>query len=209
MTDPKNVTEGELEKTKHNRFYREVWAFKSDFTGALAKWLIKQSPYIVPEKLSDCITSFHIKLTKIAEFDTAGMAKIELSGLTKKVNEVLESIPEIMALNESENSKKGQKFVPYDERPLKPNDDFIDTMAVAQNITCEFADMADAQCWLDRKGTIKIDKEKIKRVLVCMEKTVEIGCDDCEYSSGKLMDCIKSDRHVIEILKFAMTKKEI
>lgn len=42
----------------HDRFNRKAWAFKHDFNGALAKWLVKQSPYVVPDGLSICIEKF-------------------------------------------------------------------------------------------------------------------------------------------------------
>ena len=134
----------------HERFHRKVWAFEHDFTGALAKWLVKQSPYVVPDRLSICIQKFHDKLHKIATFDNNEMAEIDLSGLTEKVYPVLRSIPEIRALNERRNGREGCGVSSrYSKKPW-PDDDFIDIMAVAQNITCEFADRADTECWLER-----------------------------------------------------------
>ena len=51
----------------HERFKRMVWVFKEDFTGALAKWLVKQSPYPVPDnlekKLLTLISLFPMTLT--------------------------------------------------------------------------------------------------------------------------------------------------
>ena len=90
-------------------------------------------------------------LDRIAKFDNNGMAEVELSGLTKKVDVILESIPVIMALNERKNKREGHAFTSqYQGRPKDPDDDFIGIMAVAQNITCEFAERADSQCWLDQ-----------------------------------------------------------
>jgi len=134
----------------HNRFNREVYAFPDDFTGALAKWLVKQSPYPVPDNLPVCIEKFHLAVIEAFNFDTGGMAKIELGGLTSQVNELLESIPEIAALNEPKTGHNEHIFVSrYHDGPSNPDDDFIDIMAVAQNITCEFADREDAQAYLD------------------------------------------------------------
>jgi len=140
----------------HDRFKRSVWAFKANFTGALAKWLVRQSPYVVPDNLSVCIEKFHAQLDSIAEFEIHGMAQIDLLTLTETVHAVLESIPEVMVLNESKNQPTKDVFTSrYHDGPSNPDDDFIDILAVAQNITCElatecFATDADSQCWLDQ-----------------------------------------------------------
>lgn len=139
----------------HERFDREVWAFKKDFTGACAKWLVKNSPYIVPDKLSVCLIKFDKKIDREFSFDGNGMVKIYLNGLTSTINSILESIPEIMELNERKNGRDGIGWSDrYSAKP-DPDDDFIDIMALAQCITCEFAEEADARCWLDRhEGTL-------------------------------------------------------
>ena len=135
----------------HERFNRKVWAFKHDFTGALAKWLVKQSPYVAPNKLAVCINKFHRDLYKIAKFDQDEMAIIDLLTLTKEVNKVLESIPEIMALNKPKSGHNKSIMTSRYSGKIPPDDNFIDIMALAQNITCEFADREDAQAWLERK----------------------------------------------------------
>lgn len=56
---------------------------------------------------------------------------------------------------------------------------------------------------------MKIDKDKIERTLACMEQTIEAGCDGCRFSSGKIFDCVESDRHVVSILELVKNKKEI
>ena len=135
----------------HKRFNRKVWISVNHFCGALAKWLVIQSPYVVPENLSECVIKFQARLGELAVFDTIGMAEIELSSLTKKVNAILESIPEITALNIPKSGHDSHVFVDRYSSPINPDDDFIDIMAVAQNITCEFADRADVECYLDSK----------------------------------------------------------
>ncbi len=55
-----------------------------------------------------------------------------------------------MALNERKNGREGLGFSSRYSKVPDPDDDFIDIMAVAQNVTCEFADQEDARCWLDR-----------------------------------------------------------
>lgn len=135
----------------HPRFKRTVWAYKKSFTGALAKWLVKQSPYSVPDNLEICLEKFDKSIQKAFNFNTSGMVEIELSSLTCKINDLLEEIPEIMALNDRKNGREGMGFSSRYSKDADPDDDFIDIMAVAQNITCEFAESADAECWLDRE----------------------------------------------------------
>jgi len=86
----------------HKRFDRMEWVFRKDFTGALAKCLVKQSPYPVPDNLEKILTDFHNRIPY--DFDENGMAKVSLATMTKSINKVL-----------------------------------------------EFAEKADAECWLDRK----------------------------------------------------------
>tara|TARA_R110000737_G_C14249018_1_gene426281 strand:- start:95 stop:520 length:426 start_codon:yes stop_codon:yes gene_type:complete len=137
----------------HARFNRKVWAFKSDFTSSLAKWLVSQSPYTVPDNLSTCIVKFNDQLSGAFQFDTNGMIEIELNLLTKTINKLIENVPEIMALNERKNGREGMGFIDRDSAKPDPDDDFIDTFAVAQNITCDFAERADAECWLELSRT--------------------------------------------------------
>ena len=132
----------------HERFDRMEYVFKKDFTGALAKWLVKQSPYVVPDNLETILTTFHERIPY--DFDNNGMACVSLATMTEIINGVLESIPEIMELNERKNGRDGYGFSSRFSKDPEPDDDFIDITAVAQNITCEFAERADAECWLDR-----------------------------------------------------------
>ena len=131
------------------RFDRKVLISVDDFCGALAKWLVMQSPYVAPENLFECICKFQARLGELGVFSKDGFVEIELSSLTKKVNIILESIPEIATLNIPKSGHDKHIFVDRYSGPINPDDDFIDIMAVAQNITCEFAERADAQCWLD------------------------------------------------------------
>lgn len=133
---------------KHERFDRMVWAFKEDFTGALAKWLVKQSPYTVPDKLQNILTVFHERIPY--DFDQNGMARVSLATMTENINNVLELIPDMIALNKRKNGREGMGFSSRFSEDPEPDDNFIDILAVAQNITCEFAEHEDAQCWLDR-----------------------------------------------------------
>ena len=140
----------------HERFNRTVCAAVSDFTGALAKWLVKQSPYTVPDDLSICIEKFDVEIRKVFEFDGNDIVSVDLGGLTSRVNKILEAIPEIAKLNEPKTGHTNNIFVSrFDAGPENPDDNFIDIMAVAQNITCEFAQREDAEAWMDReKATV-------------------------------------------------------
>lgn len=134
----------------HARFNRKVWAFKKDFVGSLAKWLIRQSPYTVPDNLHKCLEDFDTAIGNYFSFDTAGMCEIDLSTLTPVVSLLLESIPEIMLLNERKNGDTSHAFTSrrFNEPP-NPDNDFIDILAVAQNITCDFATDAESDDYLN------------------------------------------------------------
>jgi len=134
----------------HNRFNRKVYAHRKDFTAALAKWLVQLSPYTVPDNLSVCIEKFSVAIEGHFRFDELGYVHTHLIGMTQGINTLLEEIPEIMSLNERKNGREGMQFVDRHSTKPDPDNDFIDIMALAQNITCSFAEEADAQCWLDQ-----------------------------------------------------------
>lgn len=142
----------------HSRFYRDVWAFRKDFTGALAKWLVKQSPYTVPDNLASILEDFNSRLD-VFNFDETGMALISLQDLTPRVYAILETIPEARALNIPKSRHNCNVFVTRYSTKLNPDDDFIDLVAVAQNITCEFADRADAEAYLEEHPDVYPLKE--------------------------------------------------
>ena len=102
----------------------------------------------MPEKLESIIADFHERIPY--DFDQQGMAEVSLATMTENINNVLEQMPDVMALNERKNGRDGMGFSSRYSKDPEPDDDFIDIMAVAQNITCEFAEREDAQCWLDR-----------------------------------------------------------
>ncbi len=135
----------------HSRFKRKVLAFRSEFNSYLAKQLVDLSPYVVPDNLSVCIEKFDEKINQKYKFSDSdwGMVEIDLSSLTHDINDILESIPEVMELNERKNGKEGHGFTSLHFKDPEPDDDFICIMAVAQNITVDFAREADAQVLLD------------------------------------------------------------
>ena len=131
----------------HKRFDRMQWVFRKDFTGALAKWLVKQSPYPVPENLEKILADFHKRIPYV--FDENGMAEVSLATMKKTINNILESMPDVMALNNRKNGREGHGFSSRFSKEPEPDDAFIDIMAVAQNLACVFADSADVECWLN------------------------------------------------------------
>ena len=133
----------------HGRFNQKVWTFQSDYTGALAKWLVKLSPYVVPDKLSICITEFNKRIEKQFEFNELGMLEVELSTLTPIFFELLMSVPEIEALNDRKNGRDGYGFSSMCSAEPDPDDDFIDIMALAQCMTVDFATENDARILLE------------------------------------------------------------
>tara|TARA_R110000772_G_scaffold36387_2_gene87065 strand:- start:559 stop:1053 length:495 start_codon:yes stop_codon:yes gene_type:complete len=136
----------------HERFHREVWTFVSDFDAALAKALVRCSPYTVPDNLATCIEKFHDLIKEEFTWDENKMCKVGLLNLTDTVFKILEKIPEIVQLNERKNGKEGMGFSSRYGGEPDPDNDFIDIMAVAQNITCDFAEREDAQAFLDIKN---------------------------------------------------------
>ena len=129
----------------HERFNRKMWVFRKDFTAALAKCLVSQSPYPVPDKLEKILADFHEKVPY--KFDEVGMAEVDFSTMAEKIYKILESMPDVMALSERKNGKHGNTFASRFYQSQDPDDDFIDIMAVARNMSCEFADKADAKSW--------------------------------------------------------------
>ncbi len=137
----------------HDRFKIKVWAFKKDFTGSLAKWLVKQSPYVVPENLSECIVEFDRKIADVIKFDGDEMAEIDLSDLVAKIEPLLWDIPQIANLNKAKDSTTPDIIFTsrYEGKPKNPDRDFIDITAVAQNIVCDFAEREESEKLLEHQ----------------------------------------------------------
>lgn len=136
----------------HQRFNVKFLAFKNDFVGALAKWLVKQSPYVIPDNLDQCLLKFHERLNDLAAFDVAGMSLFEPWPTIEKIEHILESIPEIMALNEPRNkdNKAEYVFVTRLSGPL-PDDDLIDIEALARNVVIDMLERDESQRFLEQE----------------------------------------------------------
>lgn len=130
-----------IKKLAENPFQLEAWCFVSDFTGALAKWLVKQSPYPVPANLTECIEQFHEIISNLYEWDKNGMCLIDIEKVTAKMEVVLWAIPEVARLNLPKVGERGHKFTSrFDPFNQSPDTDFIDIYALARNIACELRD---------------------------------------------------------------------
>ena len=108
--------------------YRDesFYFFHSDFTGAFAYWVIKQSPYNCPD-IMPALKAFSDHVDKYVSYEKDIPRKLSYSDLEAIVSEkIFESIPEIRELNEPKIDT-GQPFAfcsRYDKP--KPDYDFID-----------------------------------------------------------------------------------
>ncbi len=112
--------------------YQDVsmWLMRKDITSQFAKWVIQQSPYEVPNfhEALQAYTS-HVSLA----FGDESCKQFSYDELAAIIHEdVFESIPEVLALNEPKVS-----FGPgYENRHevMHPDYDFIDLTALARNV---------------------------------------------------------------------------
>ena len=101
----------------------------------VAKWAIRQSPYVFPENLE----SASVKLLKLLPTGDYELGYFELSAeaFEKLLLEILLSIPEVLLWTEPKN-KTGNKFIfcsAYD-KPQADND-CIDIYALVRNVRLE------------------------------------------------------------------------
>jgi len=177
--------------SKHQRFLRAVFASRDELTGALAKWLVIQSPYVVPDKLAVCLAKFHHSLLELPEFAESDLpfAVLDLRDLAERLDPLLCGIEEIKELSRRKNGRTGPAFTFSDTVTgrTEPDDDFIDICAVAQNIACEFAMREDAEAWLNHNHDLVSDRDDAeRRQWLCSgygvfpDGTECPGCKDCE-----------------------------
>lgn len=112
---------------------REIWTFVSDFTGSVAMWAVKQSPYPCPDNLELVVK----KLNDLCapEFDAHGMRRFDsFQEVEDYLSPKLRSIPEYMAWNDSKNGdERPFNFTSHYDGPGNPDDDFIDLDALERN----------------------------------------------------------------------------
>lgn len=129
--------------SKYNPNYF-MWVFKKDLIGSLAKWAIKQSPYLYPQKLLIVLDKFadHIEPYFTKENSTFGMKKFTILELEDFIEANLKTIPEYLDWNERVNGRDGVGIVTkYDDDFEKdPDDDFIDLGALVRNVAHDIYD---------------------------------------------------------------------
>lgn len=110
---------------------KEYWFVKSDFLAAFTYWVIKQSPYDVPD-ITKAINAFDNYIS--TKFIDKLPVKFSYEEVQNIINEnVFESIPEIEILNHKRNELLGKQVNQYMDTK-NPDDDFIDLGALARNI---------------------------------------------------------------------------
>jgi len=111
---------------------RKYYFMKSDFLGAFACWVIRQSPYDTPD-ITEPMKAFGEYVNMRFEKDIP--EKFTYDELSEFINDnVFESIPEIEKLNHAKIEIDG--FIVSSSRfhKTKPDYDYIDLSALARNI---------------------------------------------------------------------------
>lgn len=96
--------------------------------GELANWAVRQSPYLIPDKLPEALREFVVAFSETEDhFGTSCKA------LLSSVRAAFEKCPAILAWNKPKKGNYPTLFVSRHARPA-PDDDFIDLDALARNI---------------------------------------------------------------------------
>lgn len=123
--------------TSRYDYSKEIWIFKSDILGTVAKWCIRQSPYDFPENLLIILATLSGIIGNQFENGTVGMIKYDGTTLIRDLKMWLEQIPEFTALNDRKNGNRAlyKAVTRYDGKVGDPDDDFIDLDALYRNVT--------------------------------------------------------------------------
>lgn len=137
----------------HPRFDRQVFITRNDCIAGMAECLVRLSPYNYPDNLSGCLDEFSLVLAKALHWsDERGMKyikKFSLRESTRFFESLINKCPSIVVLNNRKNGGEGNQFVDRYSGSGDPDNSFIDLTALAQNMTCHFADKADAEAFLE------------------------------------------------------------
>jgi len=118
-----------LKPTKNDLKYLS----KKDFTGAVAKWSVKQSPYSCPDDLDRVI------IKADGAWHGENIREWVYDDFKEFVHNFIYNTPEILAWNNSKSGKSyGGQFISAFNSPM-PVDDFVDLDALTKNIVRE--------CW--------------------------------------------------------------
>lgn len=111
-----------------------IYVSAKQLAGTVAMWACRQSPYKVPDGLDKVVIAVHDKF----EPDASGFEgrMYQSSGeLRAYVRDMLRSIPEYLAWNESKNGNGAPfHFVSRYDAPGDPDNDFIDLDALEMNV---------------------------------------------------------------------------
>lgn len=107
--------------------------------GATAQWVVRQSPYIVPDNLTEIMQAVRLKFeSQMPVISTVGDLRIVKLLSPHEVHDfidtLLKEVPEIEELNTPKSRHNGLLFVTRDSAVNNPDDDFIDLDALARNI---------------------------------------------------------------------------
>jgi hypothetical protein len=102
------------------------WVNRKAIFGQLANWAILQSPYLVPEGLTDALIQFNNAFVSEDFFET------NCRDLISRIKEVFDDCPVILSWNVAKKGN-GNTFVDRYSK-LNPDYDFIDLGALARNI---------------------------------------------------------------------------
>lgn len=129
----------------------EILVTRNDVAGALAKWAVQQSPYIVPERLGEAVTEF------VEQWPHEDYARLSASALHAEIYAIIERCPLVKAWNEPKlkgaiNPDYDCAFVSrYDS--IKPDYDFIDLHALTRNVAHEITLWSQVEAAQDRTRT--------------------------------------------------------
>ena len=102
-----------LENTNNQKLFFNL----NDLMGYTALYLVQQSPYLIPDNLETALKDVAKKYQKEFDFDDLGYCSAKRGKLVEKLNSIFENTQNIAIYNKLNN-----------------NNDFIDLMAMAQNI---------------------------------------------------------------------------
>ena len=103
-----------------------------DVCGSLAKWVIRQSPYLVPDDLSGAVHQFADNFC-CSPPDEDGYFRTNCSDLHRLVRQAFDKCPLIMNWNNPKIGGHTLVFVTRCSKP-QPDYDFIDLDALARNV---------------------------------------------------------------------------
>jgi len=123
---------------------------KEQVVGYFAMWAVRQSPYLIPDALTDGIQELHDNL----DFDGNDYKKFTCATLKPIVCAAIHNSKTVMSWNTPKNDDASNYiFVSRYDQPL-PDHDVIDVFALARNITHGvWLELCYADGWFRQKTT--------------------------------------------------------